>query len=317
LFFQFFWFGGEISTKLVRIFGILVFGIWYWVSGIILIKANTKYPIPDTKIEFLKGRLLKKQLMYIISKIIYFFINPIIWIAILLAWSLITKHQGQRLRLLRWTVFAFLFFTLAPIFQIFAGIWEAPLTDIRTMEKKYDVGIVLGGYLDSGVKPKDRLHFTSSGTRLTTTIELYKKGIVKKILLTGGNFSFQDSIVTEADKAAQFLQILGIPDSNIIIESNSLDTRENAVFSKKMIQQQGAEASVLLITSAWHMRRAEACFQKVGFKTLDTFSTDPFSGRIITSWNYYLFPNTTILEAWRILIKEWVGFAIYKLVGYL
>ena len=86
--------------------------------------------------------------MYIISKIIYFLINPITWIAILLVWALLTKSQEKRLKFLRLGLFTFLFFSFAPIFQIFAKMWEIPLTDIRTMETQYDIGIVLGGYSD-------------------------------------------------------------------------------------------------------------------------------------------------------------------------
>ena len=254
--------------------------------------------------------------MYIISKIIYFLINPITWISILLVWALLTKSQEKRLKFLRLGLFIFLFFSFAPIFQIFAKMWEIPLTDIRTMETQYDIGIVLGGYSDDGVEPNDRLSFNTSGTRLTTSIELYKKGIIKKILLTGGTFSLKDSVQTEAEKAHQFLQTLGIPDSNIIIERGSLDTHQNATFTKKLIDQEHKDASLLLITSAWHMRRSRACFKKAGFKNIETFSADPFDGRIITSWNYYLFPNTTVLEAWRSLIKEWFGFAVYKIFGY-
>jgi uncharacterized SAM-binding protein YcdF (DUF218 family) len=254
--------------------------------------------------------------MYIISKIIYFLINPITWIAILLMWALLTKNQSNRLKFLRLGLFMFLFFSLAPIFQVFAGLWEIPLTDIRTIKTQYDIGIVLGGYSDDGIRPNDRLHFNTSGTRLITTVELYKKGVIKKILLTGGTFSLKDSIQTEAEKVHLFLQTLGIPDSNIIIERGSLDTHQNATFTKKIIDKEYQDASLLLITSAWHMRRSRACFKKAGFENLQTFSADPFEGRIITSWNYYFFPNTTVLEAWRSLIKEWFGFAVYKLFGY-
>ena len=254
--------------------------------------------------------------MYIISKIIYFFINPITWIAILLIWALLTKSQGKRLKFLRLGLFTFLFFSLAPIFQIFAWMWEVPLTDIQKMETQYDIGIVLGGYSDDGIEPNDRLHFNTSGTRLTTAIELYKKGIIKNILLTGGTFSLSDSIQSEAEKAYLFLQTLGIPDSNIIIERGSLDTHQNATFTKKLIDKDYKDASMLLITSAWHMRRSRACFKKAGFDDIATFSADPFEGRIITSWNYYFFPNATVLEAWRSLIKEWFGFTVYKLFGY-
>ena len=57
--------------------------------------------------------------------------------------------------------------------------------------------------------------------------------------MTGGTFSLKDSVQTEAEKAHQFLQTLGIPDSNIIIERGSLDTHQNATFTKKLINTVG------------------------------------------------------------------------------
>lgn len=254
--------------------------------------------------------------MYIFSKLLYIFLNPLTWILALLIWALLSKTAAKRLKLLRISIFTFLFFSFTPIFQFFAWTWEIPLTDIRTMEKKYDIGIVLGGYSDDSILPNDRLHILSSGTRLTTAIELYKKGIIKKILLTGGTFMLDENELSEADKSARFLATLGIPETDIIVERGSLNTRQNAEFTKKIIAENYNNASTLLITSSWHMRRASASFTKVGL-VVDTFSTDPFEGRLLTSFSYYLLPNPTVLEGWRSLIKEWVGFAMSKVMGYI
>lgn len=238
------------------------------------------------------------------------------WILILLVWALLSKTTGKRLKLLRLSIFTFLFFSFTPIFQFFAWTWEIPLTDIRTMEKKYDIGIVLGGYSDDAVLPDDRLHFLASGTRLTTAIELYKKGIIKKILLTGGTYSLTDENMSEANKAARFLATLDIPETDIIVEQGSLNTYQNATNTKEIIDKEYPDSECLIITSAWHVRRARACFKKIGLPS-DTFSADPFEARLLTSFSFYYFPNTTTVEGWRSLIKEWFGFVSYKIIGYI
>lgn len=153
--------------------------------------------------------------MYILSKSIYFLINPIVWITALLALALLRK-KNQR-KYLKWGFFMFLFFSLAPIFETFAYIWEVPLTDMRTMEKEYDIGIVLGGFSKGSVKPFDRLHFTSSATRVTTAIELYQAGKIKKILVTGGSFSVQKGQLAEGERTRLFLEKTGIPPEDIIM----------------------------------------------------------------------------------------------------
>jgi uncharacterized SAM-binding protein YcdF (DUF218 family) len=252
--------------------------------------------------------------MYILSKSIYFLINPIVWVTALLALALFRK-KNQR-KYLKWGFFMFLFFSLAPIFQIFAWMWEVPLTDMRTMEKEYDIGIVLGGFSRGDVKPFDRLHFTSSATRVTTAIELYEAGKIKKILVTGGSFSVQEGQLAEGERTRLFLEKIGIPPEDIIIENKSLNTRENATLTKKLIDAEYSGSTCLLITSAFHMRRSKKCFEKVDLDC-DTFSTSPFSTRINKAIYYYPFPNGSVLESWQMLMKEWVGYVMYKMVGYI
>ncbi|MGB0862379.1 MAG: YdcF family protein [Saprospiraceae bacterium] len=195
-------------------------------------------------------------------------------------------------------------------------MWEVPLTDIQTMEKEYDIGIVLGGFSKDNIKPFDRLHFTASATRVTTAVELYQAGKIKKILITGGSIFLKEGELPEGKRTQLFLEKMGIPPEDIIIESESLNTRENATLTKKIIDEGYPNSSCLLITSAFHMKRAKKCFEKVDLNC-DTFSTAPFSARLNRQVYYYCFPNGSVLEGWQILIKEWVGYVMYKMVGYI
>ena len=70
----------------------------------------------------------------------------------------------------------------------------------------------------------------------------------------------------EGKYAEQFLLNLGIPAADILIESESNNTRENAVFTQKLLTQKMPAAKCLLITSAFHMRRSIGCFNKVGMQ---------------------------------------------------
>lgn len=251
--------------------------------------------------------------MFILSKAIYFLINPITWITIAFLIALFKK--SQRLKFLRIGLILFFFFSFIPIFQVFASLWEVPLTDMDKMEKKYDVGIVLGGFSKGNVQPFDRLHFTSASTRLTTAIELYQRGIIKKIFVSGGSFVKPEGQLAEAERVQVFLRKMNIPDEDIIIEGESLNTRENALFTKKTIEETIPNAKSLLITSAWHMRRSKACFKKAGLDC-DSFSTDPFKSRLDTAFYYYFFPSPSALKGWQLLTKEWFGYVMYKVIGY-
>lgn len=74
---------------------------------------------------------------------------------------------------------------------------------------------------------------------------------------------------------------------------------------------------VLLVTSALHMRRSEACFKKVGLTSFDTFSTDHYTGEVREYYfDQYLIPNASTLSDWNRLTHEWVGYLMYRLKGY-
>jgi uncharacterized SAM-binding protein YcdF (DUF218 family) len=113
---------------------------------------------------------------------------------------------------------------------------------------------------------------------------------------------------------------LDVEAKDIIVESKSRKTKENAEFCFDVLHRRNkkiSQSKVLLSTSAMHMKRAEACFKKAGFKTV-SFAVDHQTGR---NRNYtleeILIPNSKILFNWNGLFKEYVGFLIYKLMGYL
>jgi hypothetical protein len=65
------------------------------------------------------------------------------------------------------------------------------------------------------------------------------------------------------------------------------------------------------------MRRAKACFDKVGM-ACDTYSTDLYTGPKHTYyWDQYIIPNVDNFSMWEHLIKEWVGYITYDIVGYI
>ena len=107
----------------------------------------------------------------------------------------------------------------------------------------------------------------------------------------------------------------GIPEKDIIIESESNNTRENAIFSKIILDKQLPAGKFLLITSAFHMRRAIGCFSKAGVQT-DYYSTDRYSGMRSFEIDNLLIPNAASMMHWQMLIHEMIGFVVYKISGY-
>ena len=257
-------------------------------------------------------------MFFILSKLLTFLIRPLIWALVLIIYGLRTRKPKRKHRSIIAAFALIYFFSIPYLFDAICHQWEYQSITADQITTPYDIGILLGGYSAPDVKPShDRHNFNERANRFNNTIELYFTGKIKKILLTGGSGSLGEQKVFEAQEVAKYLSALGVPEEDVIIESLSRNTHENALFTDALLKKQvNGESRFLLITSAWHMRRAMGCFQKEGL-TVTPFSVDFMSESMPLTLKNMLYPNTFILVKWEMLIKEWVGYLVYAMVGYI
>lgn len=193
--------------------------------------------------------------------------------------------------------------------------WEMHPSSAEKNGKVYDYAIVLGGVTTYYDKTNKQIGFNRSVDRLMQSIILYKKGIVKKIVFTGGDASILKDKNKEADIVAQYLKDIGLPAEDLIFENESRNTHENAMYVCKLLKPTGNE-NILLITSAFHMRRSLGCFKKVGMNP-DYHVADLFSGERKFAPDHLLIPQIQILEYWSLLFHEISGYIVYNIMGYI
>ncbi|RNI29110.1 YdcF family protein [Rufibacter latericius] len=140
-------------------------------------------------------------------------------------------------------------------------------------------------------------------------------GKLKKIIVSGGSGALKDVERTEASNLQQTALYAGVPATDLLLEERSRNTRENATFTQELLSQNPQLKNLVLITSAFHMRRAKGCFEKVGLKT-DTFPVDFQTHDRSFHLDDLLIPSAEALYDWARLIHEWVGYITYKLLGY-
>lgn len=189
------------------------------------------------------------------------------------------------------------------------------------IEEPYDIGIILSGFSNNrGYKPfSDSFYYFSgkSSNRLTQPLELYSEGKIKKLLLSGGYSNIIGKKVSESEKTKKFLVDLGFPTEDVLVEPDSRNTYENALNSKLFIKNNFPDSSfqIALFTSAFHMRRAKKCFEKVGLK-VTPISVDFYQSNTPITLDCFL-PSPAVMETWQLLIKEWVGTIAYRIKGYI
>ena len=254
-------------------------------------------------------------MFFFISKILSFLITPIVWVFALFLYSLFSKIPKRKKRSLLWGIGVFYFFSNGFILEEFNRVWEVPAVKYQDL-KVYDAGIVLGGMLNYD-KEFDRIQFDRGADRLFQAVELYKTGVIKKILFTGGSGSIEFAETKEGMFVRRYLLTLGIPEQDIWIENESRNTHENAVNTFAFLKEKEyLSGKFLLITSGGHMRRAMACFKKEGI-SVSPYSVDRnASSARRWSLEHLLIPDAEIFFRWESLFHEWIGMIAYKIRGY-
>jgi uncharacterized SAM-binding protein YcdF (DUF218 family) len=256
-------------------------------------------------------------MFFILSKILFFIIQPIMWLIGTLSWAFFTKNAVKKRKILRGAFFMTVVLTNPFLMNQTYRLYETPPVAISSLRDTFDIGIVLGGFSNFETPADDRLNFNQAVNRLTDALVLYKKGIVRKLLISGGDGNLLGGKSFEALKVAPFLLEMGVRQEDILLESNSRNTHENALFSKQFMDSLQLNApKLLLITSASHMPRSMGCFRKVGLK-VQAFPAH-FVGKK-PSWKtgYWLTPDAQAFMNWEAIIKEWIGYVVYSLQGYI
>ena len=250
-------------------------------------------------------------MFFVISKILTYFFRPAIWLVILLALALFHKNPRKRKRSLWLGFLILLVFSNTFIVTKITGLWAVkplPVTQV------FDVGVVLGGSTVTYEKKYNRTTFKGNIDRLLQAVELYNEGKIKKILVTGASGNLIYPGLKEAKMLRSFLLNIGIPKQNILMDTLAEDTHENAVYTKKILQQHPRLHSVLLFTSSLHMRRAMACFRHEGI-SVQPYTTNLINSEVHLNVEYLLIPSISNFLIWNGMIHEIIGYGVYKNMG--
>lgn len=200
-------------------------------------------------------------------------------------------------------------------FQDFAGIETLPPADAI---------VVLGGATVGVAPPRFFPEVMDGGDRVIQAVRLYRLEKAPKILLSGGRIQWQASkvpVASEAEDMKILLDLFGIPETDLILETNSLNTYQNAINSQKLLAKNNLK-QILLVTSAFHMPRALAIFQKLGIEAIPaptdfrTIASVEDQSRSVQQFLLSLLPSADNLNNTSVGLKEYLGIWVYRLRGW-
>jgi uncharacterized SAM-binding protein YcdF (DUF218 family) len=243
---------------------------------------------------------------HLASSILSFFLSPFNWIIILIIAAYFFRKAALKKFCRIMALFIFVVFGNQWFLNWYAKEWQPAPVGINT-KVKYSCGIVPGGF----ASPDDdgNGYFNNTADRFIQAEKLYKLGIIKHILISGGNGKFTDKNFREGAWAKTELSTMGIPDSVIFVEDRSNDTFDNAVYAKQILDSLKLSPPYLLITSAHHIPRASLVFKNAGVITVP-FPCNYIAGRSSFSFSSII-PTPSALSVWDYYLKETAGYLWY------
>ncbi|MDX1808643.1 MAG: YdcF family protein [Sulfurospirillaceae bacterium] len=250
--------------------------------------------------------------MYTVSKLFtYIFLPPGIFIIALLLAALYAKR------------FRSVFVSVALFFYLFSNSFvsdalmkplESQYTNDLQITKNADAIVVLSGGSISGSK---NLPLGSDSLKRVTWGVFLAKSQNLPLVFSGGGLNKQYSeskAFLESIKEFQDYLNIHIPISkylqlhhfSVCVENKSLNTYQNAQFSKKIFEQANIQNPIIyLVTSAYHMKRAEMIFNHFGFRVIPAATDFKIGDNPKTIWDY--FPNMQAFKNSYTAIHEYFG----------
>jgi len=158
-----------------------------------------------------------------------------------------------------------------------------------------------------------------TANRLLYAAKLYRDGKAPIVILSGGQLPWRKALPPESAQMAEVIEIMGVPSSAVVQESESGNTYQNATRTKAILEERNLHR-ILLVTSALHMPRALALFRQQGVDAIPA-STDfvsPSTNRANSGWPELiiaLLPSAEALQLTTQALKELLGSAVYRIAG--
>jgi len=244
------------------------------------------------------------------NKLLPIFVLPIAWVMVLLAIALWRRR--------RWPIIAALaVLYVASMPVVGSGLlhWlesAHPSQSIAGVAPA-DAIVPLGGILGPLSTPGRVANVNEAGERLEAGIALWQAKKAPWLVFTGGRAPWSDLPETEGVQVARLAVARGVPADQIQVTREVGNTADEARAVRDLMAERGWK-KIILVTSAWHMRRAARQFRKAGVD----FIPFPVDYQVTPLQPFTLLdflPRADGLRATEWTLRELYGIAFYSLFG--
>ena len=253
--------------------------------------------------------------MYYLNKIIGFLISPIgiaiagVVFAVVLSWI-------KRVRLAKW---------IGGVTVVWLWLWMTPvMTRVigEPLEREFIVGgrvpavesfpdadviVVLGGSMGSDTNLNGYAEMWTSADRVWQAARLWKAGKAPRIIATGDG---------ARESTLGLLKDFGVDEKCVeFLDARNTEEEAKGVALKVKVRGEGdveRGAKILLVTSAWHMKRARMMFEKYAKSVEVVCAPADFECTMGAKRGCLLLPDANVFYLNSAAFHEWVGIVGYK-----
>jgi uncharacterized SAM-binding protein YcdF (DUF218 family) len=169
--------------------------------------------------------------------------------------------------------------------------------------------VVLSGMIKT-INSKDGLdyEFGEASDRIFAGINLFKEKKAPKLILTRGQLPWSVGI-PEGEYLKKIAITNGISENSILLTENVENTDQEAKAIKKLLSEDNPK--VLLVTSAFHMPRAQKVFEAAGINVVP-FPVDFQKGLSKITFMSFM-PSANALSETSFFVREMMGRIYYNL----
>ena len=252
---------------------------------------------------------------FFLSKFLWYFVNPFalfIFLFLLSFIFLILKKTKVYLILFSITFFYILIISIFPIGNLGIYYLEREFHTQIAYPDKIDGILILSGATNPYLSNEyNSIEINASAERLIESVFLIRKHQKAKIIFSGGSGYLNFNKLTHAKLAKKFFEKMNVDNGQIIYENKSRNTYENILFSKKIAMPKKNE-SWLLVTSAFHMKRAILIAKKQNWELIPYAVDFNQPKKISLRPSINMFSN---LSTFQMSFHEWLGLFSYYILG--
>ena len=175
--------------------------------------------------------------------------------------------------------------------------------------EKVDAIVILGGIMRINQFDKNYIVEWNDIDRFFKGIKLYQLNKSNTIIFTGGKNPYNITNISEGDVLKEFAIKYGVKKDDILITEDVLNTYDESTAVLDLI---GSNKTIILVTSAFHMKRAKSLFESQGFNIVP-FKVDFKTPPNLKSDFIDFIPSSDGLRKTEIAFREVIGRLYYSI----